>query len=69
MATAQSLAHDRLVVDDDQGGFRPLLAAEQISVEKGTWRINADGSMDVTWKHNEGVAYPVRDSTVSARSS
>ena len=44
------IALDTLVVQNDQGQFQPLLAAEQISVERGTWRLNPDGTMDTTWK-------------------
>ncbi|MEA2640839.1 MAG: peptide/nickel transport system substrate-binding protein [Chloroflexota bacterium] len=45
-----NLAMNHLVVSDNPGEFRPQLATELPSVEKGTWRVNADGSMDVTWK-------------------
>lgn len=44
------IVHNYLVVRNDRDEFVPQLAAEQLSVEKGTWRINADGTMDTTWR-------------------
>ena len=41
---------DTLMVQNAKGEYIPLLAAEQISIERGTWRLNADGTMDTTWK-------------------
>jgi peptide/nickel transport system substrate-binding protein len=44
------IVHNYLVVRNDRDEFVPQLAAEQISVEKGTWRLNSDGTMDTTWR-------------------
>lgn len=44
------IALDTLVVLNPQGQPQPLLAAELISVEAGTWRVNPDATMDTTWK-------------------
>ena len=44
------IAHDTLVVPNGQGVYVPQLAEEQLSVDRGTWRLNADGSMDTTWR-------------------
>jgi peptide/nickel transport system substrate-binding protein len=51
------IALDTLVVANDTGQFQPLLAAEQISVERGTWRLNPDGTMDTTWKLKPNVKW------------
>ncbi|MBM2812285.1 MAG: hypothetical protein HW416_3044, partial [Chloroflexi bacterium] len=44
-----TIAHDYLVVQSDKGVYEPRLAREQISAEKGTWRVNPDGSMETMW--------------------
>src|SRR5436190_6439822 len=50
VVNAPPIALDTLVVENDKGQFQALLAAEQISVERGTWKLNPDGTMDTTWK-------------------
>lgn len=51
------MTHDRLVFMDDVGDLHPMLAAEVISVDKETWRANADGTMDTIWKLRPGVKW------------
>lgn len=51
------IGHNQLVVKNDEGDFVAQLAAEQISVERGTWRVNQDGSMDTTWKLRPNVLW------------
>ena len=51
------IVHNYLVVRNDRDEFVPQLAAEQISVEKGTWRINADGTMDTTWRIHPNIRW------------
>lgn len=48
--------HDALV-REQQGAWAPYLAQERISVERGTWVINPDGAMDVTWKIRPNVKW------------
>jgi len=48
---------DPLVVQNAQGEFQPQLAAEQISIERGTWRVNPDGTMDTVWKLRPNVKW------------
>jgi peptide/nickel transport system substrate-binding protein len=55
--TIRLIAHDYLTVQDDARAWRPHLATELPSVERGTWRLNADGTMDVTWKIRPGVKW------------
>ncbi|MBM2812297.1 MAG: hypothetical protein HW416_3056 [Chloroflexi bacterium] len=51
------IAHNRLVVQDEHFAWVPELAVEQISVEKGTWRINADNTMDTVWTIHPNVVW------------
>src|SRR2546423_8947196 len=48
------IALDTLTVLTDRGEYQPLLAAEPLSVERGTWRVNADGTMDTVLKLRPG---------------
>lgn len=54
---AMDIAHNRLVVRNDKGTYVPQLAVEQISVEKGTWRVNPDGTMETTWRIHPNVKW------------
>jgi peptide/nickel transport system substrate-binding protein len=45
-----SLAHDKLTQTDPFGLEHPGLAVQVPSADNGTWVINSDGSMDLTWK-------------------
>jgi peptide/nickel transport system substrate-binding protein len=54
---APDLAHNLLVVRNQVGAYLPQLATEQLSVERGTWRLNADGTMDTTWKIQPNVTW------------
>ena len=54
---AMDIAHNVLVVRNDQNAYVPQLAVEQLSVEKGTWRVNPDGSMDTTWRIHPNVKW------------
>ena len=51
------IVHNLLTVENDKGVWEPQLATEQISVERGTWRPNPDGSMDTTWTVRPGVKW------------
>jgi peptide/nickel transport system substrate-binding protein len=50
-------AHDYLIVQDVRDSIVAHIAQEPISVEKGTWRINPDGSMDTIWKIRPNVKW------------
>jgi peptide/nickel transport system substrate-binding protein len=52
-----SLAHDKLTQTDPFGVEHPNLAVQVPSADAGTWIINSDGSMDVTWKLKPGVKW------------
>ncbi len=45
-----SIVNDDLSQLDESGVQQPRLAAEIPSPSRGTWVVNPDGSMDVTWK-------------------
>jgi peptide/nickel transport system substrate-binding protein len=51
------VVHDLLVQEDGLRTWHASLAAELPTVEKGTWQVNADGTMDVTWKLKPGVKW------------
>lgn len=51
------IAHNYLVIEDDQRVFQPRLAVEKPSAEKGTWRIAPDGTMETTWKIRPNVKW------------
>jgi peptide/nickel transport system substrate-binding protein len=52
------IAHNYLAVSrSGVGSITPQLATELPSVERGTWRINADGSMDTIWRLQPNVKW------------
>src|SRR4051794_9551210 len=58
---------DGLGYQDDEGIFHPLMAVELPSIEKGTWRVFDDGTMETTWhmrpnlKWHDGVPLTAED--------
>jgi peptide/nickel transport system substrate-binding protein len=64
---APNLAHQLLAFKNNHDVYEAQLATEQISVEKGTWRLNADGTMDTTWtlqpnaKWHDGAPFTADD--------
>jgi peptide/nickel transport system substrate-binding protein len=61
------MVHDDLLVENDRGAYEARLVREQISVEKGTWKVNPDGSMETTWtllpniKWHDGTPFTAND--------
>jgi peptide/nickel transport system substrate-binding protein len=53
----QYVMHDSLAVELEYETYHPQLAAELPSIEKGTWKLNADGTMDTTWKLRPNVKW------------
>lgn len=51
------IAHSTLVAPDNTLTYKPNLAVELPSVAKGTWVVNADGTMDTTWKLHSNVKW------------
>ncbi len=51
------IAHDRLASETALDNFTPQLAADLPSVEKGTWTLNPDGAMVVTWKLRPNIKW------------
>ncbi len=51
------IAHDYLTVLDDRGEWVPKLATAMPSVERGTWQLNADGTMVTRWSIHSGVTW------------
>ncbi|MBM2810779.1 MAG: hypothetical protein HW416_1538 [Chloroflexi bacterium] len=51
------IVHNYLTVRNEKWTILPQLAEELISIEKGTWRVNADGTMDTTWKLRPNIKW------------
>ena len=51
------VVHNKLTVEAEAFAYVPQLAVEQISVEKGTWRINPDKTMTTTWRIHQNVKW------------
>lgn len=56
-ANVDPIARDSLTAEFEVNKYRPQLAAELPSVERGTWRINPEGSMDTTWKLRPNIKW------------
>jgi peptide/nickel transport system substrate-binding protein len=56
-AHVRRLAHDTLTRVDERGATIAMLATEVISPERGSWRVNGDGTMDTTWTIKPGVRW------------
>lgn len=55
--TMLRIAHDQLTWENESFEFVPQLATELPSVERGTWKINPDGTMETTWKLRANVKW------------
>ena len=51
------ITHEALVVTPQINTFDPQLAAELPSIEKGTWKVNPDGTMETTWKLRPNIKW------------
>ncbi len=51
------IVHDYLIVNDDKGARQPQLAVEPLSIERGTWRVNSDGTMDTIWRLRPNIKW------------
>jgi len=71
--TIRYIAHDYLVAEDEVRDIHPQLAIEAPSVDKGTWRVNSDGTMDTVWripanvKWHDGTPFTAEDLVFSAQ--
>lgn len=57
VSSVYPLVHDYLVRRNDQRDYDAMLAVETISVVKGTWVLNPDGTMVTTWKIHPHVTW------------
>jgi peptide/nickel transport system substrate-binding protein len=53
----RNIVHALLSVPIENGTYQPQLSPELPSPDRGTWRVNADGSMDTTWKLRPGIKW------------
>jgi peptide/nickel transport system substrate-binding protein len=51
------IGHSYLALEDETATFVPQIAFDLPSVEKGTWKINPDGTMDTTWKLRPNIKW------------
>jgi peptide/nickel transport system substrate-binding protein len=51
------IAQDDLVVPIPGGALQARLAEDMPAIEKGTWRLNPDGTMDLTWKLRPNIKW------------
>lgn len=51
------IPHNLLVIHNDRDAFVPQLAAEELSVERGTWVVNSDGTMVTTWRLRPNIKW------------
>ncbi len=51
------LVHNLVVYEKDYGVWAPQLAVEMASVDKGTWRVNSDATMEMTWKFHPNIRW------------
>src|SRR5437867_593798 len=49
--------HQGLTTFDGQGNLQPAVASKVPSIADGDWKLNADGTMDVTWKLRPNVKW------------
>jgi peptide/nickel transport system substrate-binding protein len=54
---ATMISHNALTATDEREATRPQIAVDLPSVDKGTWRLNPDGTMDVTWTIHPNVKW------------
>lgn len=53
----ENFLNSPLVVSDDQGRLRPLLAQSVPSIENGQWKAFPDGRMEVAWRVRPGIKW------------
>ena len=51
------IAHDGLMTRTGPQSYEPRLVTESPSTERGTWTVNPDGSMDMTWKLRPNIKW------------
>jgi peptide/nickel transport system substrate-binding protein len=49
--------HDELFVESAYESFGPQLAVELPAIDRGTWRLNPDGTMDTVWKLRPNIRW------------
>ncbi|MEA2640065.1 MAG: peptide/nickel transport system substrate-binding protein [Chloroflexota bacterium] len=52
-----NILHNYLVVQDNAKGYQAQIAVEKPAIDKGTWRLNPDGTMDLTWRIHPNVRW------------
>jgi peptide/nickel transport system substrate-binding protein len=53
----KNILHNTLSVLGEDGTYLPQLAADEVSLDKGTWRLNPDNSMDIVWNLRSNIKW------------
>ena len=56
-SNVEHIVHDSLTVETGIEQYEPQLALEKPSLEKGTWRIHTDGTMETTWNLRPNIKW------------
>lgn len=56
-SNVQEMVHDGLRYESALEQYEPLLAVELPSLQRGTWRINPNGTMETTWKLRPNIKW------------
>lgn len=51
------IMHNQVAYEKDYEQWAPQLAVELASLDKGTWRVNADGTMEMTWRFHPNIRW------------
>ena len=57
VSNVRYMVHDGLMTRTGPQSYEPRLVTESPSTEKGTWTVNPDGTMDMTWKLRPNVKW------------
>jgi peptide/nickel transport system substrate-binding protein len=56
-SNVKNIVHDSLSIETAVEAYEAQLAEELPSLEKGTWRVNPDGTMQTTWKLRPNIKW------------
>lgn len=52
-----NIGHDTLMVEDSVGNSFPQMAVKVPSLADGSWKVNADGTMEMTWRLRPNITW------------
>ncbi|HEY3116088.1 MAG TPA: ABC transporter substrate-binding protein, partial [Chloroflexota bacterium] len=57
VSSVWDILNNYLMAQDESYAWIPQLATDAISTEKGSWRLNSDGTMDTVWRIRPNVRW------------